>query len=233
MLALLLVEALAHVVADLLDQLVLGERLLGPAEHEAHAIGHVDGLEQLDLALGGELGPPADEVGQPTGIVGVDAAEDAADLPVAEVLEQGAQGRPQLGAEGLGLVGRGRLLDALGGDPQAGAGADHAGAEPGPARGADHEGLGAAGQHAGRLDVGEGADPGEAVADPGHEQELAAGVLGGGRGGPGLLGLGRDRHDHPREDHAVGKGQGGKGVGLERLGHDASGGVTCDLQATT
>ena len=108
-LALLLVEPVADVVADLLGQLALGQGLLGPAEHEAHALGDVDRLEQLDLALGGELRPPADQVGQAAGVVGVDAAEDAADLPVTEVLEQGAQRGAQLGAERLGLVGRGRL----------------------------------------------------------------------------------------------------------------------------
>ena len=156
------------------------------------------------------------------GVVGVDAAEDAVDLPVAEVLEQGPQRGAQLGAEGLGLVGRGRLRDGLGRDPQPGSGADHAGPEAGPTRGPDDQGLGAAGQRAGRLDLGEGADPGEAVADLGHEQQLAAGVVGGAGGGLGLLRLGGDGHDHAGQDHPVGKGQDGQGVGVDGAGHGAS-----------
>ena len=104
-LALLLVEAVADLVADLLGELALGEGLLGPPEHEAHPLGDVDRLEQLDLALERQLRPPADQVGQAAGVVGVDRAQDAAHLPVAEVLEQRDQGGAQLGAERLGLVG--------------------------------------------------------------------------------------------------------------------------------
>ena len=168
-----------------------------------------------------ELGPPADQVGEAAGVVGVDRAQDAAHLPVAEVLEQRDQGGAQLGAERLGLVGGGRLGDRLGGDPQPGAGADHAGAEHGPAGGAHDERRGAAGQDAGGLDGGDGADLGVAVADPGHEQQLAA-LLGGGGGRLGLVGLGADGHDHAGQHDAVGKGEGGEGVGFERLGHGAS-----------
>ena len=114
-----------------------------------------------------------------------------------------------------------------------GPGADDAGAEPGSARGADDEGLGAAGQRAGGLDAGEGADAGEAVAHLGDEQQLAPGVGGGLGGGLGLVGLGGDRHHHAGQDHAVGKGQGGEGVGVDRAGHGDLQEVTCDVQVTT
>ena len=83
----------------------------------------------------------------------------------------------------------------------------------GPAGGAHDQGGGAAGQHAGGLDGGDGADPGEPLADPRHEEQLAA-LLGGGRGGLGLVGLGADGDDHAGQHHAVGKGEGGEGVGF-------------------
>src|SRR5690606_32316885 len=86
-LLLLLLEVVADARRDPLGQLPLGEGLLGPPEDERDALLDVDGLEQLDLALDGELGPPADEVGQGARVVAGDAAEDAVDLPAAEVLE--------------------------------------------------------------------------------------------------------------------------------------------------
>ena len=124
----------------------------------------VDGLEQLDLALDGQLGPPADEVGQRARVVAGDGAEDPADLPAAEVLEQRPQRGPQLDAEAPGLVGD-RRSSSTGSavDPQPGAGADHAGAHLGPADGPDDQGLRAAGQLPGRLDLADHADLGVAA----------------------------------------------------------------------
>ena len=218
---------------DLVDELALGEGLLGPAQHELDPLGHLHRLEQLDLPLGVELGPPSDEVGEAARVVGVDAAQDALHLAVAEVLEQGPQRGPQLRAEGLGLLGRRRLVDAVGGHPQAGARADDAGAEPHSSRGSDDERLGAPRQHTGRLHLGEGADRGEAALHLGDQDELSAGV----RGRPGrrlgLVGVGGDRHDHAGQDHAVGKGERRQGVGIDGTGHAISRSVTCDLQATT
>ena len=173
-LALLLVEPVADLMADLVGQLPLRQRVLRPAEHEPHPLGDVDRLEQLDLLLGRQLGPPPDQVGEAAGVVGIDAPQDAADLPVAEVLEQRDQRGPQLGAQRLGLVGGRRLHDGLGRHPQAGPGADHAGAQPGSAGGAHDEGGGATRQDAGRLDRGDRADLGEPVTDAGDEQQLAA-----------------------------------------------------------
>ena len=86
-------------LAIFVGQLELGQGLLGPAEHQAHPRLDVDGLEQLDLALERQLGPPAGEVGQRAGVVAGDGAEDAVDLPAAEVLEQRPQRGPQLDAE--------------------------------------------------------------------------------------------------------------------------------------
>ena len=83
-LALLLVEAVADLVADLLRELALGQGLLGPPEHQPHPLGDVDRLEELDLPLEGELRPPTDQVGQAARVVGVDRAQDAAHLPVTE-----------------------------------------------------------------------------------------------------------------------------------------------------
>ena len=218
-LALLLVDAVPHVGADLLDQLELGQGLPGPVEDQPHAAGHLDGLEQLDPALGGQLRPPADQVSQAAGVIGVDAPQDAPHLTVAELLEQRPQGGPELGAEGLGLVGRRALHDGLGGHPQPGSRAHHAGAQPGPSRGAHDQGLGASRQGPGGLQLGDGPHRGEPVAHLGHEQELPA-VVGGGRGGGArLLGLGGDGHHHAGQDHAVGKRQRGVGVGIHGVGH--------------
>ena len=72
---------------------------------------------------------------------------------------------------------------------------------------ADHEGLEAAAEPPHVLDLGDGADLRVARADPGHEQELAVGGLGGRDGPLGLIGLDREGHDHAREHHTRGQGQ--------------------------
>ena len=183
-------------------------------EHEPDALGHVDGFEQLDLPLGGQLRPPPDQVGEPARVVGIDGPQDAADLPVADHVEEGDQGGAQLRTQRLRLVGGRWLHHRLGRHPQARSGADHAGADHRPPGGAHDQGGGTARQHAGRLDGGHRADAGEPLTDAGHEQQLAA-LLGCRGGRLGLVGLGADGHDHAGEHHAVGKGQGGEGVGFE------------------
>ena len=223
-LALLLVDAVADVVGDLLGQLPLGEGLLGPAEHEAHPLLDVDRLEQLDLAVGAQVGPPAGEVGEGAGVVGVDAAQDAAHLPVAEALEQRPAAWPAARRPGAAPPSDGLVVgDGLGRRPT---GRRRCPTTPAPMRARPVARTTRAwvppGQRAGGLDAGEDAHVGVAVADLGHEQELAAVVGGGRRGRLGLGGLEGDGHDHRRQDHAVGKGQDGKGVGLDRAGHHAS-----------
>ena len=192
-------------------------------EHEPHPLGDVDRLEQLDLALGADSsGHHPTRSARPPGSSGSTRAEDAAHLAVAELLEQRDQGGAQLGAQRLGLVGGGGLDDRLGGDPQAGPGADHAGAQHG-ARPVARTTRAAVPPGRTPVDSTVATAPTLAKRSPiaGDEQQLAA-LLGGGGGRLGLVGLGADRHDHAGQDDAVGKGEGGEGVGFERLGHGAS-----------
>ncbi len=63
-LALLLVETVGDVGADLVLQLEVGERLAHPPEHELEARLDVDRLEQLDPLVHGELGRVGRGVGQ-------------------------------------------------------------------------------------------------------------------------------------------------------------------------
>ena len=83
--------------------------------------------------------------------------------------------------------------------PRGLAGPGDAGADDGAdSMPADHEGLEAAAEPPHVLDLGDGADLRVARADPGHEQELAVGGLGGRDGPAGLVGLDREGHDHAR-----------------------------------
>ena len=92
------------------------------------------------------------------------------------------------------------LLDRVGLDDEGPAQAGHAGADAGPVQAPHHEGPGAAGERAGVLDRGDGAHPAEEPVDAGHEQQAA---VGGGVGrGRGLVGLDREGHHHPGQDHA-------------------------------
>ena len=179
-----------------------------PTRARARARGlDVDRLEQLDLALDGELRPPAGEVGERAGIVGADGSEDLDETTAAEALEQRAQRRPQLASPSRSASAVG-VVSAIGSarHPQAGTGADDTGADAGAARGPHDERLRAAGQRAGRLDAGEDADLRVAVADLGDEQQLAR-FAGGRRSGDRLGRLGRDGDDHLRHDDAAGERQ--------------------------
>ena len=84
-LALLLVDAFGHLVADAVLQLQVGQRLPGPRQRQLEARFDVDRLEQLDTLLQLEIGRVRGHVGQLTGRV--DAREDVADAARAAVLE--------------------------------------------------------------------------------------------------------------------------------------------------
>ena len=74
------------------------------------------------------------------------------------------------------------------------------------------DGVAAVGQGADVLDVGDDADAGEAVVDPGHEHE-GAGVAGGLDRGAGLVALEADGDHHAGEHDAGGQGQDREGCG--------------------
>ena len=137
-LPLLLLHAVGDVMADLLGQFDLGQGLLDPCHGQLEASLDVDGVEQLDLALDGQIGPPADGVGQ--GARGLDVAEQAAHTAATDLLEQRPSRGPVLARQlGDPVGGIGRVVDGLGLDPQGRAGADHAGAHGCALDGAHHQ----------------------------------------------------------------------------------------------
>ena len=75
-------------------------------------------------------------------------------------------------------------------------GARHAAADAGAADAADDEGLGAVGQFAGALDLGDGADGRELPVDPRDHDEAPGHGFGGGGGLLGLVALEGDRDHH-------------------------------------
>ena len=92
-LALLLLSALLHVLADALADLQLGEALALQLDGQLEALGHVDRAQQLDLLLVGEVGGVAGRVGQRAGLG--DRAQERRDAPVIaaqleDLLDRGA-----------------------------------------------------------------------------------------------------------------------------------------------
>ena len=83
--------------ADAVRHLALGQGLLDPGGDPLEAVVHVDGLEQLDLALDGQVRPPPGRVGQGAG--GLDVAEHGAHAPSAQPLEQHAGRGPVLAGQ--------------------------------------------------------------------------------------------------------------------------------------
>ena len=167
-------------------------------------LGGIDGLLHItDMSWG--------RVGHPSELFKVNDEVD--------VIEQGAQSGAELGPQRLGLFCRRRLVDWLGGHPQARPGAHDTRAQPRSAGGTHDEGLRPARERPGGLQLRDRAHLGEPVARLGDEQDPATVVGSGLGGGPSLLGLGRDRHHHARQDHAIGKGQGGERVGVNCVGH--------------
>ena len=148
-LALLLVGAGLHVLADALADLQLGQAVALELDGEREALGHVDGLQHLDLLLEGHVGRVADGVGQGAGLG--DGAQERADALVGaagleDLLDHGAvlalevagaavdrgvvSGLLDLDAQSTGRVGVRRAGDAAHlagkGDGTAAAGQPHA-----------------------------------------------------------------------------------------------------------
>jgi hypothetical protein len=193
-------------VTDLVGQLVLGQRLLDPAQHQAQSLDQFDGLEQLDLALDGQVRPPADDVGQGGGIV--DPTQHLGQAAAAEALEERPERGPQLGRQVGDLAGDLAVGERGDVHPQGAGLADDAHAHLGAGGGADHQGRHPTGQVAAVLDAGDGADPGvAAVGLAGDEQQRVVGTGRGIGGGTGLVGLEGQRDDHVGEHHVVCQGE--------------------------
>ena len=79
-LALLLVGALLHVLADALSYLQLGEAVALQLHRQLQAVGHAECAQQLDLLLVGEVGGVAGGVRQRAGLH--DRAQERGDSPV-------------------------------------------------------------------------------------------------------------------------------------------------------
>ena len=98
------------------------------------------------------------------------------------------------------------FVDGLDLHVQRALGARHAAADAGAADAADDEGLGAVGQLAGALDLGDGADGREASRrSAGTMTSRPADGLGGGGGPLGLVALERDRDHHAGQHDARGE----------------------------
>jgi hypothetical protein len=190
--ALLLLGAGLDVVADAAAHLQLGQPVALQAESQLQSLDHVDGLQELDLLLVGEVGGVAGRVGQGTGIG--DRAHEGAHAPVVaaqleDLLDHGAV----LALELTGARGRGRLVGTLVDlDPQAALGVARGGAGDAPVEAGQGHGADASRQAHVFADLGHQADVGVIGAMPRDEQNtgLLADVHG-------------QRHVHAREDDGV------------------------------
>ena len=219
-LALLLAQLLLQVLAQLAPHPQLGQRLAGPAQHQAQAGLDVGRLQHLDLLLEGQVGGVEGQVGHGVGVV--QAGDRVGQLSGAPLFEDLLDDDPVLGDQpvdlGAGDEAGGHRLDV---DPQRLAEVAATGAEHGPLEPAHDQAAGAAGQLAVLFDLGHGADLGVAAVDPGDEQHAAvrpAGVVG---RGSGLGGLEGDGDDHLGSHDAGGQGQDGQGAnsGVSHSGH--------------
>ncbi|MEZ5321828.1 MAG: hypothetical protein R2698_07120 [Microthrixaceae bacterium] len=95
-LALGLLQSLTDLGTDPACQLDLGQCLLDPTEDQLEAVGQPERLEEFDLALDGEVGPPARCVDEGRGVV--EAPQHTVETR-AELFEQRTERRPQLHCE--------------------------------------------------------------------------------------------------------------------------------------
>ena len=199
-LALLLLGAALHVVADPAADLQLGQPLALELDRELEPLADVERLQQLDLLLVGQVGGVAGGVGQGSRLG--DRAQEGADAVAGLAqLEDLLDDRAVLALEGADvLVAIGRVLVRRDLDAE-GAVQVGAGGAGDPAVEALERGRAGPAREGQRLlDAGDRADRGELLAGAGDEQDL-------------LLGAGVDRQ---REVHARGtrrRRRGGSGEG--------------------
>ena len=162
-LALLLLGALLHVLADALAHLQLGEALALQLDGQLQALGHVERAQQLDLLLVGQVGGVAGGVGQRAGLG--DRAQERGDAAVvAAQLEDLLDGRAVLALELARAPVDGHLVGTLVDlDAQLAAGAGLGGADQRAVLAGDGDGTAAAGQTDLLGDLGDRADLEELV----------------------------------------------------------------------
>ena len=223
-LALALLHALAHVGADPLLELQLAEGVAGPGQRLGQPLLDIDGFQQLDALLEGQVGGVAGAVGQRPGIA--DTPEGLGQRPGVAVLEDGLDHGPVLPHEFPGAIRRspGRVLHRLGLDEQSVARrplaeAGDGGAEDRPVQAAHQHGPSAAGKAAGLFDLGHRADLGvdrraRLGLDPGDEHQQALAGQGGVGRRLGVVALEAEGHDHLRQHHSRGQREQGQEPGL-------------------
>ena len=170
-LALLLLGALLHVLADALADLQLGEALALQLDGQLEALGDVERAQQLDLLLVGEVGGVAGRVGQRAGLG--DRAQERGDAPVvAAQLEDLLDRRAVLALELARAFVGGDLVGALVDlDAQLAVGAGLRGADQRAVLAGDGDRTAAAGQADLLGDLGDRADLEELVLVARHEHD--------------------------------------------------------------
>ena len=170
-LALLLLGALLHVLADALAHLQLGQALALQLDGQLEALGHVERAQQLDLLLVVRGGGVAGGVGQRAGLD--DRAQERRDAAVvAAQLEDLLDGRAVLALELARAPVDGDLVGALVDlDAQLAAGAGLGGADQRAVLAGDGDGAAAAGQADLLGDLGDRADLEELVLVARHEHD--------------------------------------------------------------
>ena len=214
-LALLLLGALLHVLADALADLQLGEGLALQTDRQLQPLGHVERAQQLNLLLVAEIGGVPGGVRQCAGFG--DRAQERGDAPVVaaqleDLLDGGAVLAFQLARAFVGGHPVGTLVDL---DAQLAFGAGLGGADQRAVLARERDGVAAAGQAQAIGDLGDRADVEKLVLVARHQHDalVIADVLG-------------QRDPHVREHDRVlerDQSQHGLGLGGVRLGL----GMTC------
>jgi hypothetical protein len=177
--------------------------LAGPLDEVRESLLDVGRLEELALAVVGEVRRVAGRVRDGAGVVHLVHGVD--DLPGLAALEDGDDEPLVLLGELAGVAGDVRgLVDGLDLDPQRGAGAGDPAADAAALLGLEHRGRGAAAEPADTLDAGDHAVGRVAVLEPGCDEQPAVAAAAGrvDRGLAGLVEL--DRHHHAGQDDDVG-----------------------------
>ena len=199
-LALGLLHPLADVLTDLVLEAHLAQDLSGPPQDLRQALLDVQGLQDLDLLLEGQVRGVPGRVGHGPRVL--DPSEELGDLRDAAGLHDVLQDGPVLASELSRPLGRlrriGRRVDL---DPGGVAGPGDPGADRGAVKAPDDHGLHPRGQAADVLDLADGADAGVPAVDPRDEQQLTARRPGRRDGRAGLLGLDGQGDDHAGKDH--------------------------------
>ena len=228
-LALRLVEVLGHVVADAPAQARVGQPLALGLDRHPQAGDHVGRLEQLQLALEGDLGGVAGRVGQLARVP--DAGEEVRDpaaiaAQVGDLLDQRAVLARQLVGLGAGVLGVRQLAH---GQAQAGLAAGGGGAELGAVDGLHGHAARAVRQVHLAHHRGDRAVRREPAVDARHEHD--APLHGAVERLRLLLRRDREGHAHARKHHRVVEGEDGKDGALV-LVHAGSRGKMVEVAVT-